>query len=178
MVSCSRGSVKNPSTGRCKTCKGFTVEELQRITRKIRGLRVYSSKEKLCKQLLKHFVGQASRSRSRSATISRTRSRAKGSNRSRSRSRTPPRRKRTYKRRTSIRVPHHPTSYRRYHRTPSQLRAPRVTVSYSRGRPIVRTPRSYPKRGVGSLQSRHSKPGRKGPPVSITFKRKKCVLYN
>ena len=147
---CSRGSIENPDTGRCRACTGFSVAELQRITRSVGGLTMYNSKDRLCRQLLRALGG-----RSTSPASPAPRRRRKSVSRSRSRST-----RRTY------RVPTHYTSRRSRSRTPSQRRAPRRSVSYTRrGTRLVRTPRSYPRSGQGSLQARHSKSTRKGPPM-------------
>lgn len=139
---CSRGSIENPDTGRCKKVTSFTKEELKSIARQ-QKVSTAGTKADLEDRLLRKFRSKMGKSKSRSRSSSRTR----------------------YSRDTNtIYVGHHSTSRRGKSRSPSQRRARRRNVSYTRGGTrIVRSPRSYRRSGQGSLQSRHSKSTRKGP---------------
>lgn len=54
--SCSRNSILNSKTGKCKVCHSFSLIELQGIARK-RGLSTKGDKEDLCYRILKKLGG-------------------------------------------------------------------------------------------------------------------------
>lgn len=158
MSRCSRGSIPNPSSGRCKTCHSFTLSELKSIAKSQRVSQA-GSKDELCKRLIRHFMGRIGKVRS----VSRTRSQSRSRTRSRSK---PMPRKRVVKRRSSNRK-------RRSYSSRRAPRAPRRSSSYYRSKAprVVKTRRgssrvstySYPTRGSASFQKRHFSSKRKGP---------------
>lgn len=167
-MSCSRGSIENPTSGKCKRCESFTVAELKKLSKSLR-LPMHNSKDMLCKQLIRALGGRARASSTVARRRPKSRSRTppprrRRQTKSRSRSPAPRRRRPTYSRDgRTLYAGHHYTSNRYRSRTPSQRRAPRRSVTYYGSTAVVSSPRSYPRSGVGSLQSRHSKPGRVGP---------------
>lgn len=160
MSRCSRGSIPNPASGRCKTCHSFTLTELKSIAKSQRVSQA-GSKDELCKRLIRHFMGRIGRVKS----VSRTRSKSRS--RSRSRSYRPRKRvtsRRSRRRSTSSRRSRKPRKVTRSRsRSSSYYRslAPRV-VKTSRGQSRVSTSR-YPTRGSASFQKRHFSSKRKGP---------------
>jgi hypothetical protein len=147
--SCSRGSIPNPRTGRCKACNNFKLDELKSIAKSQR-VSQRGTKQEICKRLIKHFMRKVGKIRS----VSRT---------TKSRTRTKSRTKRPVKRRTrsrssskkARRAPRRSSSYYR-------SKAPRVVKTRTRRGSRVRT-YSYPTKGRGSFQKRHFSSKRKGP---------------
>ena len=154
-MSCSRGSLENPKTGRCKAYNGFSLSELKTMARG-KGVSTSGSKADIYERLLRKF---GYRSKSRSSTRSKSRSRSRSRSKSTSR-----KTKRTSKRRSSTKR----RSKSKSRRPASKSRSPSRSRSYvSRRRRATRRVRStgrwVPSIGSGSFQSRHFKSGRKGP---------------
>jgi len=140
-MSCSRGSIPNPRSGRCKACNSFTLAELKSIAKSQR-VSQRGTKQDICDRLIRHFMGRVGKVRSVSKS---TRSRSASSRRKPV--------KRQYK---AKRAPSRSSSYYR------AVAAPRVVKTRTRGGSRVRT-YSYPTRGRGSFQKRHVSRERKGP---------------
>jgi hypothetical protein len=155
--SCSRGSIYNPASGRCKACNSFTLAELKSIA-KTQRVSQAGTKQDLCNRLVKHFTRKIGKIRSLSKSKSRSSSSRKkrsSSHKKRSSSRKRPV-KRVIRRSKSVkrRAPSRSSSYYR-------SKAPRV-VKTRLGRSRVHT-YSYPTKGRGSFQKRHFSSTRKGP---------------
>jgi len=143
-MSCSRGSIENPRTGRCKSVKGFTMDELRKIARQQR-ISTRGDKTELSNRILKHFMKKM-RSKSKSRSSTKSRSMKKKTSRS--------------KKTTTRRKPRAKSRSSSYYRKKAAPRKVRTRSSYS-GRSLSRE--YYPTKGRGSFQKRHASSKRKGP---------------
>lgn len=147
MSRCSRGSIPNPQSGRCKACTSFTLAELKSIA-KTQRVSQRGTKQELCDRLVKHFMKKMGTVRSPSKS---TRSKSTRSKSTRGRSTT---KKKSAKKTTKRRAPSRSSSYYR-------SKSPSVVITRS-GPYTVATTR-YPTKGKGSFQKRHHSSKRKGP---------------
>lgn len=185
--SCSRNSILNSKTGKCKVCHSFSLRELQGIARK-RGLSTKGDKEDLCYRILKKLGGDytlyssaSSRGRSYSTKKKATRRKStRKSKTSRKSKKSKTQKRKGYRARKSsssviIRV----KPYRKRRLTKGQQRSTRYTHSITgEGTHILRHRSTYPSKGVGSFQSRHSKSTRKGPPMPAQSHRGQRAVGN
>jgi len=142
-MSCSRGSIENPRTGRCKSATNFTVEELKKIARSYK-LSTRGTKAELSRRILAHYVKKMKRvSKSKSkSTRSKSKSKSKAS--------------RSKGKKKTTRSKGRSSSYYRS-KAPRKVRTRSSRTGESMSREY------YPTKGRGSFQKRHHSSKRKGP---------------
>jgi hypothetical protein len=156
--SCSRGSIENPRTGRCKGINSFTLDELKKLARQ-QKVSTTGTKAEIGQRLIKKFASRVGRSRSRSAPKKKTAATRGRRTASKSRGRKTKSKSASRKVARPRKVTRSRSRSSEYYRS---LAPRRVRTSYG-PYTISRSRESYPTKGRGSFQKRHHSSKRVGP---------------